>query len=145
MRRVVFLSAVAVRLTLPTPALACRCTEPESTAAAYRAARAVVIAKVLELRPTADGFTAMLSVIQAWKQAVPRRTLVASRTTCKYDLQPDGEYLLYLVHDPKMLEGKTDGTYTTGICLGNKPRAKASESIRWLNGHGRATAIRAAP
>lgn len=145
MYTVMVLSALVLRSLPATPAVMCRCTEPKSTRAAYRAARAVVIAKVTEVRRGVDGFTAVLVVSLAWKKDVPTRLVIVSATSCSYDLQVDREYLLYLVHDIKMLEGKDDQTYTTGICLGNKPLAEATKALRWLRGYGRATAVQPAP
>jgi hypothetical protein len=146
-RHILSLSVLTLCFILPALALACRCTEPKSVDAAYQAARAVIVARVLEVQaaPHVDGFTAVLSVSQAWKKDVPNQLTIQSGTTCRYGLESNHEYLLYLTHDPKMLGGRDDKTYTTGICLGNKPLPEASKTVRWLQKHGRASAVRPAP
>ena len=130
-------------LTLATSALACRCLEPKSPQRAYDHATAVVIAEVIDVRfdSTGGGFAASIAVIQAWKQDLPARLDVLSATTCKSDLHPHTKYLLYLTHDPKMMRGASEETFTTGLCLGNKPLAVADETLRWLQFHGRATSV----
>jgi hypothetical protein len=134
-------------LTLATSALACRCLEPKSPQRAYDHAKAVVIAEVIDVRPDprGDGFAASIAVMQAWKEDLPARLDVLSATTCKFDLQPHGKYLLYLTHDPKMMRGASEETFTTGLCLGNKPLAAAPEIVRWLRIHGRGSSIRSNP
>jgi len=134
-------------LTSASAAFACRCREPKSTQEAYDNARAVIIAKVVELQADArgDGVTAVLLVTHAWKQDLPARLIVVSATTCKYDLKPGGDYLLFLGHDPKMLRGADPKTFTTGICLGNETLAAADKAIQWLNNHGRASSIQPGP
>jgi hypothetical protein len=147
MRNVMSFSLLLLGLLAPARALACRCTEPKSVGAAYRNAQAVVVTRVLEVHatPSGDGLTAVLSVSRAWKKDLPTQLTIVSGTTCKYVLEPNLEYLLYLSHDPKMLEGRDNETYTTGICLGNKPLQQASNAVQWLRKHGRASAIRPHP
>lgn len=147
MLKVWALSLSPLALLWARPASACRCKDPPTTRAAYAAARAVVIAKVLELRadPSGDGFAAILSVKQAWKTDVPAQLIVVSSTTCQYELKPEGEYLLYLTHDPKMLTGSRPGTYTTGLCLGDRTLAKAGKPRSWLRAHGQGSAIKPVP
>ena len=144
MAKVLRISVFVLAVMLPAPALACRCTEPKSVRGAYQKARAVVVARVLEVHGESrlDGLTAVLSVSQAWKKDVPPQLTIVSGTTCRYDLEPNRDYLLYLTHDPKMLGGRDDETYTTGICLGNKPLAEAKKAVEWLQKNGRASAVR---
>ncbi len=144
MRKVI--AILVCGLVLVPPALACRCTEPKSTRVAYVAAQAALVARVLEVRavPRTDGVTAVLLVSQAWKKDLPTHLTIVSATTCKYDLLPNREYLLYLAHDPKMLEGRDPETYTTGLCLGNQPLPQSNKAVQWLQKHARASRFRPA-
>jgi hypothetical protein len=98
---------------------------------------AVVVATVVgvEPKPEIDGTSSVLAISAAWKADVPSQSVVLSGTTCRYPLEAGRSYLLHLSRDPKMSGGAE--SYTTAICMGNKPLADADEALSWLRRSGR--------
>jgi hypothetical protein len=116
----------------PSPAQACRCVEPPSTSAAYRTATLIVEGTVLEVTPRSEieGFTIRLKVANAWKLDVPEELAVATGSNCRYEVEPDKKYLLFLVETQK-------GQFTTGRCMGNGLAVTKARSLTWLKKQGR--------
>jgi hypothetical protein len=137
---------VCVWFLLPVESLACRCTEPKSPEIAYQRATAVVIAEVVRLQPRKeiDGIEVDLRVMKAWKKKdLPQTLTIFSGTTCQYQMEPGGQYLLYLGHDEKMQPRGQKYAYTTGRCLGSGPLSESSLAVNWLREHAsRSTGIK---
>jgi hypothetical protein len=123
--------AVAAVCALPRPGVACRCREPSSPEAAYKAAYAVVSGKLLALTtPAANGTVeATLQVEHAWKSPVPSAVHITTGTDCAFPFAAGESYLLFVARS-------ADGRFTTGRCMGNRTLADAGAFITWLDRHG---------
>src|SRR3954451_20715404 len=121
-------------------AVACRCSEPATTSAAYKRGSAVIIGKIagMEPRPDIDGWVIDVHVERAWKMAVPAKLRVVTGTNCHYQPKVDAEYVLFL------LGSSTDGLQTRR-CLGNGPLIEKAEAARWLGRHGSIARVLPAP
>jgi hypothetical protein len=115
---------------------ACRCVEPNAPSAAYRAADAVVLAKIVkrEPRPELDGFTLSLFVESAWKGEVNQELSVTTGTDCRYSADPGREYVLFLSRAPQ-------NVFTTGLCMGNRPVGEATKLLRWFEANAKQAAV----
>jgi hypothetical protein len=95
-----------------------------------------VIAEVLEIRaaPSIDGVIARVRIAKAWKQNVPLELDVRSGTSCRYGMESNRRYVLYLLEDPS-------GELSTSRCVGNQTFDKAQNSLKWLAAHGHESEI----
>jgi hypothetical protein len=110
---------------------ACRCVEP-SLPEAYRAADAVVLAKVqrLEPRPELGGSAIFLFVESAWKGEVDQELAITTGTDCLYSVEVERKYLLFL----RRGAGRA---FTTGRCMGDRPLEGGEQTLRWLEQSGK--------
>jgi hypothetical protein len=115
---------------------ACRCVEPSAPAEAYRAADAVVLAKVVKLepRPELGGFSISLFVERAWKSEVNQELSITTGSDCLYSTEPEQKYVLFLAR-------ASDRTFTTGQCMGNRPLGKGDKLIRWFQDKAKAAQV----
>ena len=115
--------------------LACRCQEP-TMENAYAKAEVLVRARVTQVIPAPDqaGSTGILSVLEAWKQSVPRVLAVSSLTSCAFPWDENREYFLFLMRD-------SNGLFSTARCLGNTTADDAGTIIEWLSTQGAPASI----
>lgn len=133
MRGASALLALLAAGTLTSRARACRCLEPSSPAAAYRAAHAAFVGRVIGVAPQAEPQAAevTLEVSRAWKADLPHILQVSAGAVCAFPLAIGSSYLLFLSRD-------ASGAYFTERCMGNRPLADAASFIAWLGKNGRA-------
>jgi hypothetical protein len=129
--------AVALLGLSTSHAQACRCSEP-STARAYAATALVVEGRVTNItpRPAIDGIEVKMTVARAWKADTAAEITFSTGTDCRYDLELDQRYILFLVKTPS-------GDLTTGRCMGNGKLAAKGQALAWLQ--RRAKKARVAP
>jgi hypothetical protein len=130
-RRLVSLLLFASLYTQAQSSLACRCREPDSPAAAYKAAYAVARGKLSTLTsPAANGnVEATLQVESAWKAALPSSIRITTGSDCAFPFVAGESYLLFVVRTP-------EGSFTTGRCMGNRTLAEAGAFLTWLDKNG---------
>jgi len=104
---------------------ACRCADPGTPIDAYRAADAVVLAKVVQLEPRRElgGFSISLFVERAWKSEVNQELSISTGSDCLYATEPAQKYVLFLAR-------ASDRTFTTGQCMGNRPLGESDQLMR---------------
>lgn len=120
------LRAITLLFVIHAGAFACRCIEPP-VGTAYKGASAVAMVKVLSTSPssTAKGTLIEASVSESWKHTVSGIVKITTDTDCAYPVKANEEYLLFLVQDKA-------GNYSTGLCLGNYPKALSGKAVAWL-------------
>ena len=84
----------------------------------------------IDPQPKIDGWIIHLRVSRSWKTDSPEDISITTGTTCRYEAEPDREYLLFLD------SMKTEEPWT-GRCRGNGPLAEKAEAVRWLDKNGR--------
>ncbi|MDO3410483.1 hypothetical protein QWJ34_11995 [Saccharibacillus sp. CPCC 101409] len=126
---VALLCASWTTLAEPKPALACDCDIPRNAAVGKERADAVFSGKVVEIeagRRGQDGYDAVkLDVKQSWKGIDgPQATVYTDWSSCQFDFQPGGEYLLYTY--------EYDGRQNVTNCGRSGELAQAAEDVREL-------------
>jgi hypothetical protein len=111
--------------------LPCKCV-PSSLSSYYRRADAVVTGTVISVSTDdAKNITAKLGVSERWKRALPAQIdVITENSSCAYDLQVDGKYLLYLKAMPS-------GKFSTMQCQGNIVFDKSQKARNWLRRYGK--------
>jgi hypothetical protein len=128
---------ICLLLALPALSFACRCAGSLSPADAYHLADVVLLGKTTAVSGdiNQEGLTAIVRVVQVWKQPVSPEIVISTTTTCAFSFRVNQDYLLYLSKDPQ------NGRYTTKACVGNQPIEAAEKALQWLKTHGKLVSL----